>query len=74
MRSSYLDRQNLWNPIEKCEEIPVKKGSLSPSIKSIHIPLMLAWVSTINMIQRLSLEQGVTDFINIYCAQQDKNL
>ena len=74
MRSSYLGRQNPWTPIEKCEEIPIKKESPSPSIKSTHIPLMLAWVDTIHAIQGLSLEQGATDFINIYSAQQDKNL
>ena len=34
MRSCYLGRQNSWVPFEKCEaEIPIKKGSASPSIK-----------------------------------------
>ena len=34
MRSSYFDRQSSWFAIEKCEtEIPIKTGSMSPSIK-----------------------------------------
>ena len=34
MRSSCLGRQNYWVATEKCEtEIPIRKGSASPSIK-----------------------------------------
>ena len=44
MRSFYLGRQNSWVPVEKCEaEIPIKKGSASPSIKCTHFPLILAY-------------------------------
>ena len=40
MRSSYLGRHNSSVAIGKCEtEIPVKKGSASPSIKRIQFPL-----------------------------------
>ena len=36
VRSSYLDRQNSWVPLAKCEtETPIKKGSPSPFIKWI---------------------------------------
>ena len=48
MRSSYLGRKIYWVPIEKCEaEIPVKKGSVSPSNKRTQFPLILAWASTV---------------------------
>ena len=63
MRSSYLGRHNSWVAIEKCEtEIPLKKGSASPSIKRTQFLLTLAWVSTVHKVQGLSLEQGVIDF------------
>ena len=46
LRSSYLGRQNSWVPIGKYEaEIPIKKGSASPSIKRIQFSLTLAWTS-----------------------------
>ena len=58
MRSSYLGRQNAWVPIEKCgSEIPIKKGSTSPSTKRTQFHLMLAWASIVHKIQGLSLEQ-----------------
>ena len=63
MRSSYLGRHNSWVAIEKCEtEIPIKKGSASPSIKQTQFPSTLAWASTVHKVQALSLEQGVIDF------------
>ena len=63
MRSCYLGRQNSWVPTEKCEaEIPIKKGSVSPSIKHTQFHLTLAWASTVHKVQGLSLEQGVIDF------------
>ena len=63
MRSSYLDRQNSWVPIEKCEtKISLKKGSVSTSIKCTQLSLALAWASTVHKVQGLSLEQGAIDF------------
>ena len=63
MRSSYLGRQNSWVTIEKCEtEIPIKKGSASPSIKQAQFPLTLALASTVHKVQSLSLGQGAADF------------
>ena len=61
-RSSYPDRQNYWVPIQNCEvEIPVKKRSVSSSIKRNQFPLTLAWASTVHKVWCLSLEQGVID-------------
>ena len=66
MRLSYLRRQNIWIPIEKCEiEISIKKGPASPSIKRIQFPLPLAWTSTVHRVQDLNLEKGVVYFICI---------
>ena len=63
MRSSYLNREKSWVPIEKCEtETSIKKGSASPSIKRTQFPLTLAWAFTVHKVQGLSLEQGVIDF------------
>ena len=63
MRSSYLGRHNSWVASEKCEtEIPIKKESASPSIKQTQFPSTLAWASTVQKVQALSLEQGVIDF------------
>ena len=63
MRSSYLGRQNSWVPIEKCEtETSIKKESASPSLKRTQFPLTLAWKSTVQKVQNLSLEQGVIGF------------
>ena len=45
MRLSYLGRQNSSVPIQKREaEIPIKKESVSPSIKHSQFLLILAWV------------------------------
>ena len=39
MRSFYLGKKNYLVSIEKCEaDIPIKKGSASPSIKRTHLP------------------------------------
>ena len=63
MRSSYLGSQNSWVAIEKCEiEILIKKGLASPSIMRTQFPLTLAWASTVQKVQGLSLEQCVVDF------------
>ena len=63
MRSSYIDRQNSWVPIEECEaEISLKKESALPSMKRTQFLLTLAWTSTDNKFQGLSLEQSVIDF------------
>ena len=44
MRLSCLGTKIYWVPIEKCKgEIPLKKGSASPSIKCTL--LMLSWAS-----------------------------
>ena len=52
LKSSYLDRQNSWVTIEKCDpEIPVKKGSASPSIESTQFSLTLALTSTVHKVQ-----------------------
>ena len=60
MRSSYLGRQNSWVLIKKCEAvIPIKKGSVSPSIKRTQFLLILAGASTVHKVQGLSLEQSV---------------
>ena len=81
MRSFYQGRQNSWVAIEKYEaQIPIKKGSASPSIKNNKFPLMLAWPSTVHKVKGLHLQQGIIDFdlqkqkiisamVNIYCPQ-----
>ena len=44
MRSSYLVRQNSWVPIEEYEtEIPINRGSTSPSIKRSQFLLTWTW-------------------------------
>ena len=40
----------------------VKKRTASPSIKCTQFLLSLAWASTVNKVQGLSLEQGIIDF------------
>ena len=58
-----LSKRNSWVSIEKCEaKIPVKKGWTSPSIRRPQFHLVFEWVSTVNKVQSLSLEQGVIDF------------
>ena len=48
MRSSYLDRQNSWDLIKKCEtEVPIKKACASASINCTQFHLTLAWASTV---------------------------
>ena len=43
MGAPYLDRQNSWVPIEKCKaKIPLKKQSVSPSIKRTQFSLILS--------------------------------
>ena len=63
MKPSYLDRKESWVPIEKCEvEISIKKRSALTPIKHTQFPLIFAWTSTVQKVQRLCLEQGVIDF------------
>ena len=50
-------------PMEKCEaDIPIPKGSVSPTIKRTQIPWPLSWACTIHNIQGLSLDGGVISF------------
>ena len=63
MQLSYLASPNFWTPIQKYEtELPINRGSISPSIKGTQFPLTLTWVSTVHKFQGLSLEQCVIDF------------
>ena len=49
MRSLYLGRQNYWVPIERCEdEILIKEGLTSPSIKRTQFPSTLPLASTVH--------------------------
>ena len=57
MLSDHFVQQNCFVPLQKCDaDIPVCKGSISPSIKRTQFPLMLSWACTINTVQGLSLE------------------
>ena len=56
-------RANCVMPIEKCEvDIPISKGSVSPSIRRTQFPLALSWACTIHKAQGLSLNEGVVRF------------
>ena len=60
MMSKEFTRLNCVVPIEKCEaNIPISKGSVSPSIKRTQFPLALSWKCTTNKLQSLSLNEGV---------------
>ena len=49
---SYLGRQYYWVATKKCEaEIPIKKGSASPSMKRTKFPLILSKKSTVHKIK-----------------------
>ena len=55
MRSCYQVRKYSWVSIQKCEaEIPVKKGSTSPSIKCTQFPIF-TWTRTVHKAKYLSL-------------------
>ena len=63
MLSDHFTQQNYFVPLQKCDaDIPICKGSISPSIKRTQIPLILSWACTIHKVQGLSLEEGVVDF------------
>ena len=63
MMSKEFTRLNCVVPIEKCEaNIPISKGSVSPSIKRTQLPLALSWKCTIHKLQSLSLNEGVVSF------------
>lgn len=60
---SHCSNQQSWLEIEKSEtDIPIKKGSISQSIKSTQFPLALAWPSVLGKVQGLGLNQDVVDF------------
>ena len=57
MRPSYLDRENSWVLIEKCETpISKKKESVLSSNKHTQFQLTLTWVSTVHKVQGISLD------------------
>ena len=60
MRSFYLRRIFFLFSIKKV--IPnSNKETASPYIKLSQFPIILTWTSTVNKVQFLRLEQGVTD-------------
>ena len=63
MLSDHSAQQNCFAPLQKCDaDIPVCKGSMSPSIKRTQFSLMLSWACTIHKVQGLSLEKVVANF------------
>ena len=63
MLSDHFAQQNCFVTLQKCDaDIPICKGSISPSIKQTQFPLMLSWACTIHKVQGLSLEKGVVNF------------
>ena len=63
MLSDHFAQQNCLVPLQKCDaDIPICKGSMSPSIKRTQFPLMLSWACTIHKVQSLSLEKFVVNF------------
>ena len=49
MLSDHFSQQNCFVPLQKYDaDIPICKGSISPSIKQIQFPLTLSWAYTIH--------------------------
>lgn len=69
MRPSYLCRQNVWVPIEKCETgISKKKGLTCPLTKHTKFPLTLARASTVHKIQSLTKNKV---FLTLICGSKN---
>ena len=63
MLSDHFAQQNCFAPLQKCDaDVPICKGSISPSIKRTQYLFMLSWACTIHKVQGLSLEEGVANF------------
>ena len=63
MLSDHFAQQNCFVPLQKCDaDIPICKGSISPSTKRTQFPTMFSWACTIHKVQGLRLEEGVVTF------------
>ena len=61
--SDHFAQQSCFVPSQKCDaDIPICKGSISPSIKRTQFPIMLPWACTIHKVQGSSLEEGIVNF------------
>ena len=61
--SDHFAQKNCFVPLQKCDtDIPICKGSISPSIMRTQFPLILSWACTIHKVQGLSREKGVVNF------------
>ena len=69
----HFAQQNCFVPLQTCDaDIPICKGSISPSIKWTQFPLMLSWACTIHKVQGWSLEEGVVNFdLQRQCSQNN---
>ena len=63
MLPDHFAQQNYFAPLQKCDaDLPICKGSISPSIKRTKFPFILSWTCTIHKVQGLSLEEGAVNF------------